>query len=408
MVGAGLTPPGDARAKRPVLMIVHSYYEEDPRVRREAEALVATGRPVVVLGLRRPGDPVQTELGGVRIRHLDVQRHQGAGFSVYLREYLEFFGRATWAAVRAHRRERFAVVQVHSLPDFLAFAALPLRLVGVPLVLDLHEAMPEFFRSRFPGTRNPLIHRLLLLQERWSIALSTRTITVTEAMADRLVRLGVPRDKLEIVINSPSLARFDAAAHPRRAFCEDGRLRLIYTGALTPTYELDVALRAFARLVEARPELDAAFDLYGRGDSEATLRTLAEALGVADRVTFHGRIPIDDVPAAIAATDIGIAPTRLDPFTAMSQSGKVYEYAAMGKPVVASALPMVEHNFPAGAVATYPPGDAAAMTAAILRFVDDPLYRESAVAKATAVVAASAWENASRGYLALIERLAAR
>ena len=408
MVGAGLTPPGGTRAKRPVLMIVHSYYEEDPRVRREAEAVVATGRPVVVLGLRRPGDPVDAELAGVRIRHLDVQRHQGAGFGVYLREYLEFFGRATWAAVRAHRRQRFAVVQVHSLPDFLAFAALPLRLVGVPLVLDLHEAMPEFFRTRFPGTRNPLVHRLLLLQERWSIALSTTTITVTEAMADRLVGLGVRRDKLEVVINSPSLARFDAAAHPRRAFREDGRLRLIYTGALTPTYELDVALRAFAGLVEARPELDAAFVLYGRGDSEDSLRTRVTELGMADRVIFHGRIPIDDVPAALAATDIGVAPTRLDPFTAMSQSGKVYEYAAMGKPVVASALPMIERNFPEGAVATYPPGDATAMTAAILRFVDEPLYRESVVAKATAVVAASAWENASRGYLGLIERLASR
>jgi glycosyltransferase involved in cell wall biosynthesis len=408
MVGAGLTPPGSTRAKRPVLMIVHSYYEEDPRVRREAEAVVATGRPVVVLGLRRPGDPVDAELAGVRIRHLDVQRHQGAGFGVYLREYLEFFGRAMWAAVRAHRRERFAVVQVHSLPDFLAFAALPLRLVGVPLVLDLHEAMPEFFRTRFPGTRNPLVHRLLLLQERWSIALSTTTITVTEAMADRLVGLGVARDKLEIVINSPSLARFDAAAHPRRTFREDGRLRLIYTGALTPTYELDVALRAFAGLVEARPELDPAFDLYGRGDSEDRLRTLASELGMGDRVTFHGRIPIDDVPAAVAAADIGVAPTRLDPFTAMSQSGKVYEYAAMGKPVVASALPLVERNFPGGAVATYPPGDATAMTAAILRLVDEPLYRESVVAKATAVVAASAWENASRGYLKLIERLASR
>jgi glycosyltransferase involved in cell wall biosynthesis len=408
MVGAGLTLPGGTRAKRPVLMIVHSYYEEDPRVRREAEAVVATGRPVVVLGLRRPGDPVDAELAGVRIRHLDVQRHQGAGFGVYLREYLEFFGRATWAAVRAHRRQRFAVVQVHSLPDFLAFAALPLRLVGVPLVLDLHEAMPEFFRTRFPGTRNPLVHRLLLLQERWSIALSTTTITVTEAMADRLVGLGVPRDKLEVVINSPSLARFDAAAHPRRAFREDGRLRLSYTGALTPTYELDFALRAFAGLVEARPELDAAFDLYGRGDSEDSLRKRVTELGIADRVIFHGRIPIDDVPAALAATDIGVAPTRLDPFTAMSQSGKVYEYAAMGKPVVASALPMIERNFPEGAVATYPPGDATAMTAAILRLVDEPLYRESVVAKATAVVAGSAWENASRGYLALIERLASR
>jgi glycosyltransferase involved in cell wall biosynthesis len=327
---------------------------------------------------------------------------------VYVREYLEFFGRAMWAAVRAHRRERFAVVQVHSLPDFLAFAALPLRLVGVPLVLDLHEAMPEFFRTRFPGTRNPLIHRLLLLQERWSIALSTTTITVTEAMADRLVGLGVSRDKLEIVINSPSLARFDAAAHPRRAFREDGRLRLVYAGALTPTYELDVALRALAGLVAARPELDAVLELYGRGDSEDALRVLVDELGIADRVAFHGRIPIDEVPAAVAAADIGIAPTRLDRFTAMSQSGKVYEYAAMGKPVVASALPMVERNFPEGAVATYPAGDATAMIAAILRLVDDPPYRESAVAKATAVIEASAWENASRGYLALIERLAGR
>ena len=54
MVGTGLTVPGDrsaAKAPRPVLMIVHSYYDEDPRVRREAEAVVASGRPVLVLGL---------------------------------------------------------------------------------------------------------------------------------------------------------------------------------------------------------------------------------------------------------------------------------------------------------------------------------------------------------------------
>ena len=65
-------------------------------------------------------------------------------------------------------------------------------------------------------------------------------------------------------------------------------------------------------------------------------------------MTFHGRIPIDDVPAAVAAADIGLAPTRRDPFTDLTLSTKVYEYAAMGKPVVASRLPMV--------VATFPPG----------------------------------------------------
>jgi glycosyltransferase involved in cell wall biosynthesis len=386
-------------------MIVHSYYEEDPRVRREAESLVASGRGVVVLGLRQPGAPVTSEVAGVRVHHLDVQRHQGAGLGVYLREYLSFLLRAMWQAVRLHRRERFALVQVHSLPDFLVAAALPLRLVGVPVLLDLHEAMPEFFRSRFPGASNPLVHRLLRLQERLSIALSTATITVNPPMRDRLIELGTPADKVGVVVNSPSLARFDASAYRRRTFREDGRLRLVYTGALTPTYELDVALEALARIAADRPDLDPTLELYGRGDSEASLRGRADELAVAERVTFHGRIPIDEVPAAVAMADIGLAPTRHDPFTDMSLSTKVFEYAAMGKPVVASRLPMIERTFPEGTIAAYRPGDAQAMTAAILAFVDDPIAREAAVARTAEVVAAGSWEHEAVGYLALVERL---
>ncbi|MGP1675196.1 MAG: glycosyltransferase, partial [Candidatus Limnocylindrales bacterium] len=316
---------------RPVLMIVHSYYEEDPRVRREAESLVAAGRPVVVLGLRQPGGPATSEVAGVRVHHLGVQRHQGAGLGTYLREYLSFLFRAMWYALRLHRRDPFALVQVHSLPDFLVLAALPLKIVGVPVLLDLHEAMPEFFRSRFPRASNPVVHRLLVLQERLSVALSTATITVNRPMVERLVGMGVARDKVGVVVNSPALARFDPAIHPRRVFAEDGRLRLIYTGALTPTYELDVAVEALARIATTRPDLDPVLEIYGRGDTEGALRAQATELGVADRVVFHDRIAIDEVPAAIARADIGLAPTRHDRFTDMSLSTKVLEYAAMGK-----------------------------------------------------------------------------
>ena len=389
-------------------MIVHSYYDEDPRVRREAEAVAAAGRPVVVLGMRRPDEPQDGELAGVRIQRLDVQRHQGASLWTYLAEYGEFLLRAGWAAVRAHRRERFALVQVASLPDYLVLAALPLRLVGVPVILDLHEAMPEFFRSRFPGASNPIVHRLLLLQERLSVALSTATITVNEAMRDRLVGLGVAADKISVIANSPSLKRFDPAAHPRRPFRDDGSLRLVYTGGLTPTYELDVAIRAVAAIVAERPDLDVQFDIFGRGDSESGLRALAEGLGLGERVVFHGRIPIDDVPAAVAAADIGIAPTRRDEFTDLSLSTKVYEYAAMGKPVVATRLPLVERTFPSGSVATYAPGDSGSLAAATIGLADDPLAREAAVARTASIVQNAAWEHESQGYLALVERLIAR
>jgi glycosyltransferase involved in cell wall biosynthesis len=387
-------------------MLAHSYYEEDPRVRREAESLASRGRPVDVYALRRPGDGPTDVIEGVRLHRVDVQRHQGAGLGTYFAEYLAFFIRAGWAATSAHRRRRYALLQVHTLPDFLVFAGLPVRFTGVPLGLDLHEAMPEFFRSRFPGASGPIAHRLLTIQERLAIATADAVITVNDALADRLIQVGVRREKITVLLNSPSLARFDPAVYPRRAFMSDGRLRLVYTGALTPTYELDVAVDAVAWIAEHRPDLDVALDLYGRGDSEASLREQAAHLGVAGRIVLHGRIPIEDVPAALAVADIGVAPTRRDEFTDFSLSTKIFEYAAMARPAVATRLPMVERTFPEGTVATYEPADANSMAAAILRLVDDPLEREARVARCMDLVRELAWEREADRYAALVERLA--
>jgi glycosyltransferase involved in cell wall biosynthesis len=388
-------------------MVAHSYYEEDPRVRREAEALAAAGRQVDVFALRRPDDPVDEFIDGVRVRRLGVQRHQGAGLRTYLVEYLAFLVRAGYALTRAHRRRRYGLVQVHTLPDFLVFAALPLRLVGVPVILDLHESMPEFFRSRFQGQAGRIGYALLRLQERASIRFASAVITVNEALGDRLRGLGVPESKLTIIPNAPSLARFDADRHAPRTFMADGTLRLVYAGALSPIYELDVVLVAMARLAETRPELPVCLELYGRDFAEVPLRGLATELGIGDRVTFHGRIPIEDVPAAIAAADVGLAPTRRSAFTDFSLSTKAFEYAAMGRPVVASRLPMVERTF-GDDVSTYTPGDADDLAIVLVRLVDDSAAREAQVSRALERVRGLGWEHEAPRYLALVDGLAKR
>ena len=387
-------------------MIVHAYYEEDPRVRREAESLVARGWPVEVFALRRPEDPSEGIVEGVRVHRLDVQRHQGAGLMTYLREYVTFLVRSGWAVTRAHRRQRFGLVEVHTLPDFLVFAGLPLRIMGVPLVIDLHEAMPEFFRMRFPKASNSVVQRLLVLQERLSIAVASAAITVNDALAARLVELGVAPEKITVLLNTPSLARFDPALHLARAFAADGTVRLVYAGALTPTYELAVAVDAVARLATIRPDVAIRLDVYGRGDSEAALRAQVADLRLEERVRFHGRIPIEAVPAAIVAADIGLALTRRDPFTDFSLSTKIFEYGAMGKPVVASRLPLVERIFPSGAVLTYEPGDADSLALAIAALHDSPVLRDTAVAATTARIRELSWEHAADRLAALVQRLA--
>ncbi len=393
-----------SRRSRPLVLVTHSYYEEDPRVRRQAEAILATGRPVEVIALKRPEDAPEGEVDGVRVRRIDVQRHQGAGLGTYLGEYLAFFVRVALTLVRSHPRRRYALVQVATLPDWLVFAALPLRLAGVPVILDLHESMPDFFRSRFPRAANPIVHRSLLLAERLSIGAATHALTVNDALRDRLIGLGVAPGHISVVRNTPALARFNPAAHEARPFMADGTLRLVYAGALTPTYELDVAIRAVARLGAVRPALDVHLDIYGRGDSRTALEMLATELAIEPRVTFHGRIALDAVPAAMARADIGLAPTRRDTFTDSSLSTKILEYAAMRRAAVASRLPLVTHTFPDGAVATYAPGDPDDLAEQVLRLVDDPAARHAAVERAAALVADMAWEHDAVAYLALLDR----
>lgn len=396
------TPTG-----RRLAIVTHSVVEEDPRIRREAEALVEAGWEVDIFALRGPG------LGGdapsaVRIVGLDVVRHQGAGLPTYLAEYGSFLARAGWALTRAHRRRRYRVVQVAAPPDPLVMAALPVRLAGVPIILDLHEATPEFFKSRFPRASNPLADRLLRLAERMSIALADVAISVNAARHARLIGLGYPPDKLRIVTNGPSLARFRPDAQPARPFMADGTLRIIYTGAVTPLYELDVVVRAVAAIRAERPDVAVAFDVFGRGDARPGLAELAAELGVTDRVIFHGRIPLGDVPAAIAAADIGVSSIRRDPFTEISMPTKALEYAVMGKPVVAADLNAGRQHFDAAMLSWYEPGDAASLARAILRIVDDPEARDVATRLAAERALELSWDREAPTYVALVEAVAAR
>ena len=175
-----------------------------------------------------------------------------------------------------------------------------------------------------------------------------------------------------MVTNGPVLARFDPAAHPARAFMEDGTLRLAYAGALTPLYGLDDVLVAMAQLATERPGAPrGAGPVRSRGRAVESRVEVPPILGLADRVRFRGRVPIDAVAGHLAAADIVLSPIRRTRFSEISLSTKAIEGAVMGKPVVAADMPTARHYFPGDDLAWYEPDDPAGMAAAILRLVDD-------------------------------------
>ncbi len=85
------------------------------------------------------------------------------------------------------------------MPDLAILSALPCRLAGAELILDVHDTMPELYNDNFGGTRGALDARLLMLEERLSAALADRVLAVHEPHAERLALAGIRPEKIRIV-----------------------------------------------------------------------------------------------------------------------------------------------------------------------------------------------------------------
>ena len=166
------------------------------------------------------------------------------------------------------------------------------------------------------------------------------------------------------------------------------------------------SLTRWPRCAAAAPSLPLRLEIYGRGDAAEPLAAQSQRLGLDDVVTQHGRIPVEAVPAAIAASDVGLAPTRRDPFTDLSLSTKIFEYTAMGKPALCSDLPLVARTFGPGAVWTYASGDAGSLVDVLGAIIDQPVAREARAATAAARTRSLGWEDEAVRYLAVIDGVA--
>ncbi len=384
-----------------VAILVHALVPGDTRIRRQTDALIEAGYEVDVFALRGKGEDPETRDGALRIVRLPVSRWF-TGFAGHIAEYLAFTAVAAPRLAAAHRSRRYDLVQVATVPDFLAFAALPVKWMGVPMLLDLHEDMPEFFRDRFaaPALR-PLVP-VVTAVARASAAISTELVTVHEPLRQLSIERGVDPGKIEIVMNSADETIFDPSRHPRRPFMADGTLRIIHHSNLQRIYGLDRAMEAIASL---RDEVPLHLDVYGDGPWRPQIEAAIRKQGVQDLVTLHGRVPLDELPRVISEHDLGIVPSIHEPYLEYSLSTKLLEYVAMGLPAIASDLATNRAHFTDDAILFVRGGDPLSLADAIRATVDDPASAATRAREAQRQGAAYAWGAQKARYVALVDRM---
>jgi glycosyltransferase involved in cell wall biosynthesis len=325
---------------------------------REHARALATGHDVVVLAsLATPRPPfrafeledaVEDGIRTLRVRYRrPFLRPAAMGFQIV----------GMLAALRRLRREGWRPDVVHAHVYQAAPPALLLaRLSGARVAITEH----------YTGFQRGLVSGYDRVLARLSFERADVVAPVSEELAGH-IRALAPRARIEVVPNVVDVEVFSPPATPRPAAARPTSApRPAPAAPRTPGHRLlNVAALAekkghrhlFAALADVP---DATLEIVGDGELRSELERLAVKLGVADRVSFLGERPKEQVAELMRAADLFVLPSLAENLPVA-----LIEAQASGLPAVASDVGGVSELLDPGAGALVPAGDPAALADAI-------------------------------------------
>jgi glycosyltransferase involved in cell wall biosynthesis len=200
--------------------------------------------------------------------------------------------------VRILRRHRIEVVHSHEFMMAVCGAAAT-TLLRVPHVITMHGG--RYYQER----------RQRRIALRWAARRSPGVVAVSESARQEMAStLRIPSAEVHVIRNGVPAREGDRTGARDSLGLTEDTLLVLAIGSLYPVKGHIVLLRAFARLRETRPGLDAVVAIAGKGGEEAALREYASRVGIEERVRFLGFRA--DVPDLLAAADVFVMPSRME------------------------------------------------------------------------------------------------
>lgn len=263
---------------------------------------------------------------------------------------------------------------------YLLAGSMAKRKLGIPLLLEVNAPLAEERSRHSGGLGLPWLARRAEARA-WRSA--DFVLPVTHVLGTYISAVGVPSERIVVIPNGINREHFTAAPTPTEAKARlglSGRLVLGFTGFVRDWHGVD---RVIHWLGSNDAPANAMLLVVGDGPVRGELEKLAAALGLGDRVRFTGVIDRDRVPEHVAAFDIALQPAVV-PYASPL---KLFEYLALGKPVIAPRQPNIEEILTDGVNALlFDAEEQGAFERGLTRLCEDAALRERLTAAAAATI----------------------
>jgi glycosyltransferase involved in cell wall biosynthesis len=369
-----------------------------------ARALAGRGHHVTLAGFGRPAGTAGSGERGAPIPGVE-RRLLGGPRALYDRTGRRRHRRAmefAWRALALSPR-RFDVVETASMPFFhLPGLATACRVAGVPLLVVWFEVWGAYWRS-YVGTARAPLYRLF---ERAAARLGSRVAATSALGRDRLkvlrrLRGERPGEGVALVPCGVDLPAVERAAGPAAAAPVGPPV--VAAGRLLAHKRVELLIEALPLLADLAPGSPLAA-VFGDGPERGRLEARAEALGVRDRLVFHGQVEsLAAVWRGFGAARLAVHPSAREGFGLVP-----LEAMAAGLPVVhcrsrESAVGELVRDGVEG-LSTEP--TPAALAAAVRALLADEARRRTLASAARKRAAEFAWPRLAAEYEHLLRGMA--
>ena len=363
-----------AAKPRRVLIIVENLPSPfDRRVWQEATTLHGAGYEVSIICPTGKGYESKYEV----IDGIHIYRHglplEAEGALGYLLEYSTALFWEFTLAWKVLLTRGFDAIHACNPPDNIFLVGGFFKLLGKRFLFDHHDINPELYEAKFG--RRDFFYRIMLLWERWTFKTASVSIATNESYKKIAIeRGGMAPDKVFVVRSGPKLDRLKIV--PPVEALKKGRKYLVgYVGVMGKQEGIDYLLRAAKHIIFDMGRSDVHFGLVGGGTSLGEMQAYAQELGIADYVTFTGRVPDQELLEMLNTADVCVNPDVANEMNDKSTMNKIMEYMALGKPIV--QFDLTEGRFSAQEASLYANNnDAVDMAQKVVELLDNPALRE--------------------------------